>query len=94
MDDEKRNTSASKYVEFYALYTNANYGDKEDWRALKPEAGKYPLYPVPLWTVDLFYYVPGEDQARFVAGYLLDEDGTLQAERGTETRIFKSPGLE
>ena len=36
-----------------------------------------------------FYYVSGEDYARFVAGYMLDEDGNVLAERDPETRVFK-----
>ena len=55
----------------------------------EPEAGEYLTYPIPLWEVDLFYYVSGEDYARFMAGYMLDEDGNILAERDSETRIFK-----
>ena len=71
-----------------ALYANAHYSYKEDWRVSQPEDGEIPAYPIPLWTVDLSYYVPGEDYARFVAGYMLDEDGNVLAERDPETRIF------
>ena len=46
-------------------------------------------YPIPLWEVDLSYYVAGENQARFVAGYMLDENGNVLAERDSITRIFK-----
>ncbi|MBR3019465.1 MAG: hypothetical protein IKH57_20700, partial [Clostridia bacterium] len=71
------------------LYANAHYSYKEDWRVSEPEAGEYLTYPIPLWEVDLFYYVTGEDYARFVAGYMLDEDGNVLAERDPETRVFK-----
>ena len=71
------------------LYANAYYGYKEDWRISQSEAGENSIYPVPLWMVDLSYYVPGEDQARFVAGFMLDEDGNVLAERDPETRVFK-----
>ena len=71
------------------LYANAHYSYKEDWQVSEPEAGEYLTYPIPLWEVDLFYYVTGEDYARFVAGYMLDEDGNVLAERDPETRVFK-----
>ena len=71
------------------LYANALFSYKEDWRVSKPEGGVIPAYPIPLWEVDLSYYVPGENQARFVAGYMLDEDGNILAERDSETRILK-----
>ena len=71
------------------LYANALFSYKEDWWVSKPEDGAIPAYPIPLWEVDLSYYVPGENQARFVAGYMLDEDGNVLAERDSETRIFK-----
>ena len=71
------------------LHANAYYGYKEDWRVSLPEGGEFPAYPIPLWTVDLLYYAPGEDYARFAAGYMLDEDGNILAERDSETGIFK-----
>lgn len=71
------------------LYANAYYGYKEDWRISQSEAGENSIYPVPLWMVDLSYYVPGEDQARFVAGFMLDEDGNVLAERNSVTRSLK-----
>ena len=71
------------------LYANALFSYKEDWRVSRPEAGEIPAYPIPLWEVELSYYVPGENQARFVAGYMLDEDGNILAERDSETRILK-----
>ncbi len=71
------------------LYANAYYGYKEDWRVSQAEAEECPAYPIPLWIVDLFYYVPGENYARLAAGYLLDEDGNILAERDPETRILK-----
>lgn len=71
------------------LYANAYYGYKEDWRISQSEAGENSIYPVPLWMVDLSYYVPGEDQARFVAGFMLDEDGNVLAERDSVTRNLK-----
>ena len=71
------------------LYANALFSFKEDWRGSQPDDGEITTYPVPLWEVDLSYYVPGENQARFVAGYMLDEDGNVLAEGDPETRIFK-----
>ena len=71
------------------LYANALFSYKEDWRVSRPEAGEIPAYPIPLWEVELSYYVPGENQARFVAGYMLDEDGNILAERDSETKILK-----
>ncbi len=70
------------------LCVSACYGFMEDWRGSQPENGTTSYYPVPLWAVDLSCYVPGEDQARFVAGYVLDEDGTILAERDPETRML------
>ena len=71
------------------LYANALFSYKEDWRISQPEDGAILAYPIPLWEVDLSYYVAGENQARFVAGYMMDEEGTVLAERNPETRIFQ-----
>lgn len=71
------------------LYANALFSYKEDGRAAQPEAGEIPVHPFPLWEVDLSYYVPGENQARFVAWYMMDEEGNVLAERNPETRIFQ-----
>ena len=70
------------------LYANALFSYKEDGRVSQPEDGAILAYPIPLWEVELSYYVPGENQARFVAGYMLDEDGNVLAERDPETRVF------
>ncbi len=71
------------------LYANALFSYKEDWRVSEQEAGEITAYPVPLWEVNLSYYVPGEDQARFVAGYMLDEDGNILAERDSAAGNLK-----
>ena len=71
------------------LYANALFSYKEDGRVSQPEDGAILAYPIPLWEVDLSYYVAGENQARFVAGYMLEENGNVLAERDSETRILK-----